>query len=575
MAPSVRHRLNSIKSDSTSGSVKKLAKKSSKEHNASKKSQNSTSSYPLNSSQVNTIVPGVDTAFKAFLSARFCSAIWAYITDCDETFNYWEPLHYMIYGHGLQTWEYSPQFALRSYTYLMVHAVPAWVYNKIFEPSPLLVFYFVRCMLGLGCAVVECYLYKAISREFGIHIGRLWLIFQLFSVGMFISSTALLPSSFSMYFTGAAMAAWWHQKYTLAVFFIAISALLGWPFAALLGVPIALDMLFRRKMLKTFVIWAAISDHGPNLYGVAPLSYYLINGFLNFNIVWLFALMTPVMLVIDYFFVPAKSKSTLNYPHYLSLAPLYIWLAVFFIQPHKEERFLFPIYPLISLCGAITTDIIQKLYFRVKDLVLRMRNGSHYLDHTMFVAFVVMIATTLLSMSRIFALYRNYHAPMDLLMELNTFKSSTSFRNEQIYNICIGKDWYRYPTSFFLPSRNFRIRFLKSEFDGMLPAYYSDEENATAIVHDYFNDMNREDMRTYFDYQKCHFLLDLDLGRYTELEPNYAAKTKEWTMMKSFPFLNAERSHQIFRAFYIPFVSDNFIQYGSFNLLKRKRLKFR
>ena len=110
--------------------------------------------------KVNSTVPGVDTAFKVFVSARFCSAIWAYITDCDETFNYWEPLHYIIYGNGLQTWEYSPEFALRSYTYLMVQGVPAWIYNKICEPTPILIFYFVRCMLGLICAGVERYFYK-------------------------------------------------------------------------------------------------------------------------------------------------------------------------------------------------------------------------------------------------------------------------------------------------------------------------------------------------------------------------------------------------------------------------------
>lgn len=71
------------------------------------------------------------------------------------------------------------------------------------------------------------FFHRAVCREFGIQIGRLWLLFQLFSPGMFIASTALLPSSFSMYFSSAALAAWWHQKYRLAIFFVAISTLLG------------------------------------------------------------------------------------------------------------------------------------------------------------------------------------------------------------------------------------------------------------------------------------------------------------------------------------------------------------
>ena len=47
--------------------------------------------------------------------AAAASCVW----DCDEAYNYWEPLHYLLYGSGLQTWEYSPRFALRSWAYLM------------------------------------------------------------------------------------------------------------------------------------------------------------------------------------------------------------------------------------------------------------------------------------------------------------------------------------------------------------------------------------------------------------------------------------------------------------------------
>lgn len=66
----------------------------------------------------------------------------------------------IVFGKGLQTWEYSPQYALRSYTYLMVHAIPAYIYHKLLQPNPLLIFYFTRCLLGMLCTFVEVYLYK-------------------------------------------------------------------------------------------------------------------------------------------------------------------------------------------------------------------------------------------------------------------------------------------------------------------------------------------------------------------------------------------------------------------------------
>lgn len=40
-------------------------------------------------------LPGGAAAFRALVSARFCAAVWCHVTDCDEVFNYWEPLHYL------------------------------------------------------------------------------------------------------------------------------------------------------------------------------------------------------------------------------------------------------------------------------------------------------------------------------------------------------------------------------------------------------------------------------------------------------------------------------------------------
>lgn len=125
------------------------------------------------------------TAFKALLSARIVAAIWCHITDCDETFNYWEPVsnsaylaiilvcklyklrnvmlfqgHYLLFGKGLQTWEYSPKYSLRSYTYLLTQLVPAFIYNALLQPDKLLLFYFQRCLFAVACAACEVYFYK-------------------------------------------------------------------------------------------------------------------------------------------------------------------------------------------------------------------------------------------------------------------------------------------------------------------------------------------------------------------------------------------------------------------------------
>lgn len=201
---------------------------------------------------------------------------------------------------------------------------------------------------------------------------------------------------------------------------------LGWPFAAWLGIPIAYDMLVRKKQYVDFFMWAGLSflvvivpmvaidsiqfgklviaplnivlynvlgGHGPNLYGTEPFSFYFINGFVNFNFVWVLALFSPLALVLNYLFVPSKNKSTLFLPYWLSLSPLFLWLAIFTIQPHKEERFLFPIYPMICLSGAISLDILQKLFFRLWSLVQKMPVGTHYLEKTMVITLLVLSVT--------------------------------------------------------------------------------------------------------------------------------------------------------------------------------------
>ena len=69
-----------------------------------------------------SILPPI-VAFYIFLLANVLAAAYAPIQDCDEVFNYWEPTHYLTHGYGLQTWEYSPEFAIRSWAYVTLHAV--------------------------------------------------------------------------------------------------------------------------------------------------------------------------------------------------------------------------------------------------------------------------------------------------------------------------------------------------------------------------------------------------------------------------------------------------------------------
>ena len=44
-------------------------------------------------------------------------------------------------------------------------------------------------------------------------------------------------------------------------------------------------------------------------------------------------------------------------------------------------------------------------------------------------------------------------------------------------SVCVGKEWYRFPSHFFLP-HNYHLQFVKSEFSGLLPKPFSAEGGA-------------------------------------------------------------------------------------------------
>ena len=226
------------------------------------------------------------------------------------------------------------------------------------------------------------------------------------------------------------------------------------------------------------VMYNVFTSHGPDLYGTEPATFYLINGILNFNIVFPLALLVvPALLFTKYILKSEvsthgsggtinKSKVSINCLHCtgyylsetLSQSPLYLWLLVFWSQPHKEERFLFPVYPLICLAGAMVIDAGQKLAF----FVLVKAKSRHYLVHTAWLGLVSITLTGLLSLSRVAALYQGYHGVTDTWMAVNQLPDEPSV-------VCVGKEWYRFQSSFFFPSTNFKLGFLKSEFAGQLP----------------------------------------------------------------------------------------------------------
>ena len=187
------------------------------------------------------------TAFCIFAAVNLLAATYAPIQDCDEVFNYWEPTHYLNHGFGFETWEYSPEYAIRSWLYIVIHALPGKLGSFFFFSQRRFEFYLIRVILGCVCAGCETHLFSTISRSISPRVAMNFLIAMATAAGMFHASVAYLPSSFAMYTTMIGMAAFLEKEDGLktheGILWFGVGATVGWPFSAALVLPFLLEEL--------------------------------------------------------------------------------------------------------------------------------------------------------------------------------------------------------------------------------------------------------------------------------------------------------------------------------------------
>ncbi|CAG8607962.1 4173_t:CDS:2 [Diversispora eburnea] len=469
--------------------------------------------------------PSGKIAFFLFVIVRLSAAFYSNIADCDE---------------------YSPKYAIRSWAYIKLHAIVGGIFNIIFGHDKIKVFYTIRVVFAILCALSESMFYVSTVSNLGPRVGRYLIISMLFSAGIWNASTAFLPSTFAMYTT---MVAFFYalravsqssgRRIYKTIFWVGLGSLLAWPFGAAIGIPAAFEELTLRtsvvrkkfERVQRLIFGLMISmclilvplvladsyyykqfnivplniimynvfggkDRGPELYGTEPWHFYIKNGLLNFNFLFILA--------------------------------------------------------LISLPGLSTR--------------------RHYIK--MFTTSILLISG-LISLSRISALYINYNAPIKIYKYFYYVEIPQQIESRNIQldlanpiNLCVGKEWYRFPSHYFLPN-GVRLRFLKSNFNGQLPKYFpenhhidpdgrikmSNVREGTWKIPEGFNDINQEEMDRYVNIEQCEYIIDLEMNytrKATDNEPRYAAQTDKWSEVICERFLDNENSDRISRAFYLP-----------------------
>ncbi|CAM9298328.1 unnamed protein product, partial [Ascophyllum nodosum] len=579
--------------------------------------------------------PSVTVASVFVILIRLLSAGTTCVTDCDETFNYWEPLHYLLYGFGFQTWCYAPQFALRSYFYLTPSLWAAqWSedFLSLFgqggdKPQ---VWIGVRIVHVVCCSFCEVLMYNAVKRKFGRRVGGCFLIFSATSAGVFVAAPALLPSSSSMTLFMLVMSLWLDGRFSLAITASMLCVFgTGWPFVGIIFFPMLLNCAWLRLTrgvsfaeglgaATASATWALIcaiavgglamwtdsgwygrttsptlnivrynvldagDGRGDELYGVEPASYYVKNLFLNTSVAFPLAVALPLLALLFYPMADKVAKSEIR-QKLLMCSPGMLWLVIMFLKAHKEERFLYPIYPSIFLAAACTLDITVQA---AKELISKRNNEAsakrEVMPQTAAMACVLFAAA--LGMCRTMAVVKFYDAPCNMFKfvyykELKSYWQNRSDPSDGMMKplrLCVGGEWHLYPSSFYIPHKDVSVSFLRSDFHGQLPQPFPVINGTQAEPLQPFNNVNAEEEARFVTLDECDYVIAARYKEYNQHTTRTSKvvkdifKSKErWRTVLSFKLLDSEFSDPALRAFLIPFISERFVRHGLLELYKR------
>ncbi|KAG1757203.1 glycosyltransferase family 22 protein [Suillus lakei] len=616
--------------------------------------------------------PDFSTAVRILLLIRVAAAMYTNIQDCDEVFNFWEPLHYIDHGHGFQTWEVTPMYAIRSWAYVLLHLIFARL-PRTLNLGKRPAFFAVRITLAVVSTLCEAKLCRTVVEKVNERVGRYLFFMLLFSTGMWNAAPAFLPSSFAMYATTIAFtyslepSSLKNKRRTLfATMLFGTGAIVGWPFALALSLPFVSEellvfggdrvepstrrswMISRWKRLFiaglvsslifvpviaidsaayggwNIVPWNIVrynvfggSDRGPELYGTAPWYFYILNLLLNFNVLVPLAFVSLPGLAVTYridrkrlgMSKPGPDQSSPFTLLALRLAPLYVWTAILTAQAHKEERFMFPAYPLICFNAAVALYLIRGW---MEVAYISATKSSYRASRSIIfgaITCTVIAVTGLISLSRVLALWYYYHAPLSTFNHLEATElprllnvtgllppllpgtdeidrpsiDMTPIRAFDL-RLCLGKEWYRFPGHYLVPN-GVKVDFVKSEFDGLLPAHFEESHAKLAfngwwdrpglrITPASLNDLNKEAPEFYVPIESCDYLVDLDFPKHpvsSPLEPRYAIDNETWERASCLPFLDVSHSSLLTRTLWLPGSWwQNKNEFGDYCLLKNR-----
>jgi alpha-1,2-mannosyltransferase len=267
---------------------------------------------------------------------------------------------------------------------------------------------------------------------------------------------------------------------------------------------------------------------------------------------------------------------------------MYVWLAIVVPRPHKEERFLFPIYPILCLGAAMVGNAVME---EVVAILLSPSTGSaspkQHSRWSLWLQLVLWTPAAILGGSRTVALTKYYTAPFHVYAHFQkeqpllsrtlvyatierggndetTQNSSTTMSTMTTTTICTCSEWYRFPSSFYLPSSdrsivNFKFVSPSPYFEGQLPHAFLPQGSGLGATYTPFNDKNMPEYDDrYVPIDACDYLVDATWGEVKDENvqqdntPSCRDNDSQWLPILTSAFLDADRTSTLHRILYLP-----------------------
>lgn len=166
--------------------------------------------------------------------SHYLAAVHLPVTDTDETLNFVEPIHFLLYGTGKQTWENCADYGLRSWLFALLYALPAIlrylalprfvsyfsgavgnvvnlrfvshaIHWSVLPPRSVDVYFFQRIVFGQVACLAELFFVFSIHRVYDTKASGYQNRTSLIALGLLLTCVSIphagvsvLPTSFAM-----------------------------------------------------------------------------------------------------------------------------------------------------------------------------------------------------------------------------------------------------------------------------------------------------------------------------------------------------------------------------------------